>query len=276
MSGTGREALEAWLREHYPEAAPVWLGGRAGSPLEGIQAWPEEAPAHWLLVTYGLSELGVARETGWMSGWGQELTLRVPRDGESRPLEWAADLLHELARKVAETQYPFEANTLHRTRTELGNLVGVVMARDTELGRLDTVNGKVDFLQAVGIAEEEFRVDSFGLVAELGSKDSLLLTRPGRGSRWAPEPPPARPERQLGESNVTWAWRRIEWWLGWRAPHLLKRLAPGATPEQLAAAERELGVSLPEDVRESYLRHNGARRLPDIFDGWAPCRCGRC
>lgn len=52
-------------------------------------------------------------------------------------------------------------------------------------------------------------------------------------------------------------WARIHAWLDEHAPAVRAALAPGATAEQIAAAEREMGVTLPEDVREAYRIHDG-------------------
>jgi cell wall assembly regulator SMI1 len=57
--------------------------------------------------------------------------------------------------------------------------------------------------------------------------------------------------------DVETTWRRIETWLEVNAPDVASGLGPGATDEQIAAAERTLGVTLPDDVRASYRRHDG-------------------
>lgn len=64
-------------------------------------------------------------------------------------------------------------------------------------------------------------------------------------------------------------WERIERWLGANAPAVLASLNPPATPEQIAAAERHLGVTFPDDVRATYLRHDGQTPTgPGLFGGW--------
>jgi cell wall assembly regulator SMI1 len=60
-------------------------------------------------------------------------------------------------------------------------------------------------------------------------------------------------------------WSRIERWLAANAPTLAAGFNPPATARELAATERLLGVQLPEDVRQSYHRHNGHWSL---FGGW--------
>lgn len=48
-------------------------------------------------------------------------------------------------------------------------------------------------------------------------------------------------------------------------PGYFGELAPGVTPAELSAYEAELGLALPPDVREFYLRHDGQAR--DHFEG---------
>lgn len=52
-------------------------------------------------------------------------------------------------------------------------------------------------------------------------------------------------------------WDRIEAWLAANEPAVLAGLNGPATEQELDATERALGVTLPEDVRASYRRHNG-------------------
>lgn len=56
---------------------------------------------------------------------------------------------------------------------------------------------------------------------------------------------------------VTEAWRRIETWLQTFAPTRAKGLRPGVTPEELADAEKRMGLILPEDFKASYSIHDG-------------------
>jgi cell wall assembly regulator SMI1 len=68
-------------------------------------------------------------------------------------------------------------------------------------------------------------------------------------------------------------WKRLETWLAEHAPRILESLNPPATAESLAACEARLGVRLPEDVRASYIRHDGQAYIqpfgaPGLFDGW--------
>jgi cell wall assembly regulator SMI1 len=64
-------------------------------------------------------------------------------------------------------------------------------------------------------------------------------------------------------------WNRIEKWLGANAPEVLDGLNPPATPDQILQAEAALGVSFPQDVRDTFKIHNGqASDTPWLLDGW--------
>ncbi|MFD4371207.1 SMI1/KNR4 family protein [Streptomyces sp. NPDC058486] len=49
------------------------------------------------------------------------------------------------------------------------------------------------------------------------------------------------------------AWRRVTHWLSRHAPGSHAALAPGASPERIAALEAELGVRVPADLRALWL-----------------------
>ena len=62
-------------------------------------------------------------------------------------------------------------------------------------------------------------------------------------------------------------WERIEmrWERGENAPTMLEDLNPGASEDEIAALESELGRAIPRDFRDSLKLHNGES------DGW-PCK----
>jgi cell wall assembly regulator SMI1 len=65
---------------------------------------------------------------------------------------------------------------------------------------------------------------------------------------------------------------RIHVWLAANAPEVLASLRPGATEEAIRAAEREMGVTLPDDVRAAYRIHDGQEWGHDLVYGrqWLP------
>jgi cell wall assembly regulator SMI1 len=69
-------------------------------------------------------------------------------------------------------------------------------------------------------------------------------------------------------------WDRIHVWLAAKAPNVLESLQPGATEEAIRAAEAEIGVALPDEVRACYRIHDGQGAAdpwepPGFLYGWA-------
>ena len=72
-----------------------------------------------------------------------------------------------------------------------------------------------------------------------------------------------------GGQLMSAAWMRIEKWLAEHAPASASGLNPPASAAAIAAAEKAMGVTFPDDVRATYLRHDGqAPDSPWIFEGW--------
>ena len=65
-----------------------------------------------------------------------------------------------------------------------------------------------------------------------------------------------------GMSDIQKAWQRLEQWAANNAPAMLEDLAPGATDAEISELETALGLTLPDDYRESLSIHNGET------DGW--------
>jgi cell wall assembly regulator SMI1 len=56
---------------------------------------------------------------------------------------------------------------------------------------------------------------------------------------------------------VAESWKRLESWYGAHLPELLALLRPGCSPEELASFEKEFRLALPDDVKASFLIHDG-------------------
>jgi hypothetical protein len=165
----GREAIDAACADlyddqeplHWATAIPRRLGGN--DPLDGISAYrAEHERAHWHLVSYGLSELYLKeREDPSTSGYGFELTFRLAREAaETHPPPWALDMLQNLARyvfdsgKVLEPGHHLNANgPIARDRAT--RLRGLLFVADPELPPIETPNGRVEFVEAVGVTLDE-------------------------------------------------------------------------------------------------------------------------
>ena len=71
---------------------------------------------------------------------------------------------------------------------------------------------------------------------------------------------------------------RLHVWLSANAPDVLERFAPGASEAEIRAAEQEMGVTLPDDVRAAYRIHYGCNAsflygedwcsLEAVVSGW--------
>ncbi|NHZ90580.1 suppressor of fused domain protein [Massilia sp. CCM 8733] len=167
----GWDAISTSLAQLYPgqqprHAAPVrpaFLGG--GDPLDGIsvyhstQGWP-----HWHYVTYGLSELyGKQSEDPDHSGYGLELTFRLRAlPGETEAPSWAFDFLQNLARYIFRTGNVFEDGHWMTANGPIAldtptSICSMAFAGDPQLPAIETVNGRVAFVQVVGLTLEEER-----------------------------------------------------------------------------------------------------------------------
>ncbi|MCI8360822.1 MAG: suppressor of fused domain protein [Clostridiales bacterium] len=145
---------------YYGTLLPYSLGG--GDPLDGVEVWESERGLpHWHYITYGFTELYEKEsDDAEVSGYGFELTFRLKREGEEEPPAWPINLLQNLARYVFSSGHPFgsghhmSCNGPIALETDT-QLTALGFRVDPELGELDTSNGRMTFLQAVGITQDE-------------------------------------------------------------------------------------------------------------------------
>jgi hypothetical protein len=166
----GWDAIDDALRRIYGDAEPAHYGTmikwRLGGPdpLDGLSAFRSERGwPHWHIVSYGLSEL-YAKELDdpTFSGYGFELTIRVRRGpDESAPPGWALNLLQDLARYVFDSGNVFEPGHNMDFNGPMGRddsqITAALFAVDPELPTMDTKNGKVGFVQIVGVTNDELQ-----------------------------------------------------------------------------------------------------------------------
>jgi hypothetical protein len=187
--------VDGWARIH-PDVEPIQVrlgaGTALGGPFDGVFGYP--LPGHWLLVSYGLTELGPKEsDIAELSGSGFEFTCRLARDpGATIPPEWMIRVMSDLATRFLAgadldvgdwivTPSPLGG------ATEAGPLTSLAIVIDTELASIDTPNGAVNFFQLVGLtAAEGAAANEAGtvepIVAELRQRDPLLVTDPARPS----------------------------------------------------------------------------------------------
>jgi suppressor of fused-like protein len=182
---------------HVGTVVPYALGGP--DPIHGISAYQNAEPVpHWHFVTYGFSELWVKESSDpEVSGFGFELTFRLScKAKEKKPPNWALNFLQNLGRYVFETGNTFGVgHTLPLNGPiEVGSstlIHAVSFALEPQLPRMATPNGRVEFLQIVGLTLDELEaISSWNATAFLElrrCKDPLLLTDPSRAS-WLTDP----------------------------------------------------------------------------------------
>lgn len=196
----GWDAIDAAMDRLYPGKAPLhfgsvvpaFLGGN--DPLNGISAWKRLDPVpHWHFVTYGFSELyDKESEDPEESGFGFELTMRIAcaPDAETPPA-WAMNMLQNLARYVFKSGNRFAdghwLNTNGPIALETGTqLCSIAFIADPELPAIDTPNGRVAFMQVVGLTlDEEAAVKRWNarkLLETLAPRMPLWITDLDRGS----------------------------------------------------------------------------------------------
>lgn len=165
----GWDAIDTALRAIYGEQQPKhWaavlspmLGGN--DPLQGISAYARETPVrHWHFVTYGFSEL-YDKESDDLdySGWGIEMSFRLCVDNfEDQPPTWVFNFLQNLARYVFRSGNVFADGHYMNANGPIAleentDIRAMAFIEDPELKTLSTPNGRVQFLQIVGLTEDE-------------------------------------------------------------------------------------------------------------------------
>lgn len=165
----GWEAIDRALNRVYSRQEPKHYGTVIGyalggeDPLPGISAYKRITPVpHWHFITYGFSELYEKEsDDPQRSGCGFELTFRLlNHDDSDEPPDWALNFLQNLARYVFESGHAFHAghylNANGPIATDSDSAIrSVAFAHDPELPPIDTENGRVEFLQIIGLTNEE-------------------------------------------------------------------------------------------------------------------------
>ena len=146
------------------------------------------------IVTYGMSEL-YANEEAYgeeSSKWGYEMTIKLVQE-ESENYYWAMNMLGNLARYMNTNGYAWFEEEQYilgdGSPIKIGadsKITSLLIVKDTELQSKDTVHGKLDFLQFVGItynealAIQENTENLTIILEEMRKENPLLITDLGR------------------------------------------------------------------------------------------------
>lgn len=170
---------------HYATVSRAVFGGN--SFLDGCSIY-RSPKGYFHLVTYGMSELYAEPSAlgGEWSKWGYEMTMKL-RGEKPEDCLWAVDLLGNLARYTYTQKRFFEPWQFVDGR---GNpirvgadtaITSLIVTPDTEAQGVDTLYGRLDFLQLVGITQEELaglstREEVRALAERLREKEPWLVT----------------------------------------------------------------------------------------------------
>lgn len=164
----GWEAIESAFGALYPGIEPRHLattmaarahfGGDAY--LDGASLYPSPH-GYQHIVTFGMSALyaDVASYGGEHSGWGYEMTAKVAAHSSEEAL-WMVDLMSNLARYTFTAKrffQPYDTVTGGAPIRQGSDtaLTSLLVVPDTEVAGVDSVHGRLDFLQIVGITGAE-------------------------------------------------------------------------------------------------------------------------
>lgn len=169
----GWDEIEAAFSEVYGDTKPEHFGTTIQSRamfggneyLDGFSAYPSPK-GYTHVVTFGMSELYYDEESfgGEFSKWGYEMTIKL-KDTEPNNCVWAMNMMSNLARYTFTSKSWFEPGeyvgnvkdpqSINLSKPE-SKITALLIAADTEVKGRDTIYGRLDFVQLVGITTDEF------------------------------------------------------------------------------------------------------------------------
>lgn len=170
----GWDAISDQFAKLYPGVNPPHYGttitsrARLGGDcyLDGYSLYPS-LNGYQHIVTYGMTALYADPEAFGQeySGWGYEMTLKLKAHENPEDCKWALDMLSNLARYTCTSKRWFKpyqyvggnGASINRDKPTL-KITALLIVPDTEMQGLDTVHGRVDFLQLVGLTTRELDV----------------------------------------------------------------------------------------------------------------------
>ena len=164
--------------KHYGTIIKWILGGN--DPLDGISIY--DGGSYWHFVTFGLTEIYEKEtDTPEISGYGYELTLKLKKDdyedeeAEFRNICGILQMIARLTFTKGEIFRPFEYIYTGQKEgidaKQKSNLTGFITVKDPAVETIDTPNGKVEFLELIGMTDTELKtLSTIGSVMEIYEK----------------------------------------------------------------------------------------------------------
>lgn len=166
----GWAAIDEVFKKLYPNQEPAHYGTLIPSRsifggdeyLDGLSIY-QSLNEYKHLLTYGMTELYTNEKAlgGEWSCWGYEMTFKLKED-TIEDCKWAINMLSNLARYTYTQKKYFEpmqyiAGNGTSIHADVESQITALLAvSDTEAQGIDTVHGRVDFIQLVGITQREF------------------------------------------------------------------------------------------------------------------------
>lgn len=150
--------------KHYGTLVKYKLGGK--DPIDGISVY--DGGNYWHFVTYGMSEL-YEKETNnkEISGYGMEFTFKLKKDNyenEEAEIKNICGILQEFARMTFsngelfnEYEYLYSGQLYGIDVNKESNITGFITIPDKDFKAIDTPNGKVKFVEFVGVTDDEIK-----------------------------------------------------------------------------------------------------------------------
>ena len=150
--------------KHYASLIKWRLGGN--DPLDGISIY--DGGDYWHFVTYGLSELYEKEsDNKEISGYGMEFTFKLKKDNyenEELEIKCVCGILQSLSRitftkgEVFKSfEYVYTGQTEGIDSKQKSNITGFITIPDSTVDSIETKNGKVDFVEFIGVTDAEIK-----------------------------------------------------------------------------------------------------------------------
>jgi hypothetical protein len=204
LEAPGWDAIDRFVGAHFGGQTPHQFTSKtpyeldSPNPLPAVTVWATRAPVGWLYVSYGLTELfEKTSDDPDVSGFGFELTLRIPATGDAtKPPMWPLRLLQALGHHALESGGGFDSGHAINLGAPLVPadddgprdcvLTGLICLPDPLLGKFGTVHGSVLFLRVFGVTADELEsmseLELGELVACIAELSPMAITDPARRS----------------------------------------------------------------------------------------------
>lgn len=190
----GWDAIDSEFGRLYPNIKPAHYATNINSRamfggnnfLDGYSIY-DTNKGYQHIVTYGMSALYADEESfgKQYSCWGYEMTMKLKETSPQNCL-WALDVMSNLARYTYQSKNYYEAGQCvagNGTPLHIGTdsaITALITVHDTSAQTLDTVHGKVEFIELVGITESELNaikedISNIAVLINLMKKDNPEL-----------------------------------------------------------------------------------------------------